>query len=92
MMAPEGEGFGILRMSLKYVDWNQGVNACRSIFLKQIRHIALQPVANLLHGLQRNVLLTQFQPMQGGIVDTHHPLQRFQARRQHVMTRTKHPT
>jgi len=28
MRAPEGEGFGIRRMPLKYADWNQGVNAC----------------------------------------------------------------
>jgi hypothetical protein len=55
MMAPEGEGFGILRMSLKYADWNQGVNACGSILPKHISDRAFQPTTNLLQGCRGNL-------------------------------------
>ena len=40
MRAPEGEGFSIRRMPLKYADWNQGVNACGSILPEHLDHRA----------------------------------------------------
>jgi len=43
----------------------------RSILPKHVRNRALQPVANLLQGLQRHVLLPLFHPLQSGIAEPH---------------------
>ena len=40
------------------------------LFPKHIRDAALQPVTDLLQGLQRHVLLSHLHPVQGRIADT----------------------
>ena len=59
MMAPEGEGIGILRMSLKYADWNQGVNAGSSILAKLLRNRAVPRQYSGQRERHQNVLISE---------------------------------